>query len=131
MTTPQSQAEYERELREEIGKIHGRLHGRQITHKEVAKHSHWSPEELQHVLIEDEYIFIDEIMGLITRRSEALVAEAEKETLQGLLEWQDQGLDLDGRPVGIPYHVIVGISREMIEYRLAQLTTDKAREDIV
>ena len=79
------------ELREKIHEIHGRLHGREITHKEVAKHSHWTPEELQSVLIEDAEIFAEEMQDLFDAHLQAAVREAErKAALQALMS-----LDID------------------------------------
>ena len=47
--------------------------------------------------------------------------EAIRETLGGLLELREQEVDLDGRPMGMPYYVITGENREVIEDQLTTL----------
>ncbi len=49
----------------QIREIHERLHGRLFTHQEVAKHARWTPEELEGVCRQDEYLFYDELEALI------------------------------------------------------------------
>lgn len=72
------------ELREKIIEIHGRLHGREITHRQVAKQSEWSGEELQHVLIEDNELFFQEIIDLFATQTTKLQAEARLEVINWL-----------------------------------------------
>jgi hypothetical protein len=81
MTTPPKPLSDD-ELREEISKIHGRLHGRQITHKQVAVQSHWPMGDLQSVLIEDEYLFIDEIVQLHKTQAALRESEADRKSLE-------------------------------------------------
>lgn len=62
------------DISEELRAIHNRFHGRYDTHKEVAKHSGWTAQELENVQIEDELLMYDEIQTLIAKKQ----LEAEK-----------------------------------------------------
>ena len=56
----------EPDIRQKIKEAHNLFHGRYDTHEEVAKHARWTPQELESVQIQDEELFYDDVIALIT-----------------------------------------------------------------
>ncbi|MEW1951079.1 hypothetical protein AB0280_17730 [Pseudarthrobacter sp902506025] len=99
----------DKELREEIDRIHERLHGRQRTHIRVAEQSRWSPQELDNVLQEDVWIFQAEMTDLITQKQ----LEARIDDLNALYTQHNRHFDID--------------SCDLIKDRLAELTKQEGK----
>lgn len=91
----------------------GEFHAAEINYK-----SEWNETKALENLQQD-------ILALIAASNRAAVEEA----LQGLVCWEDQESDIDGRPVSKPYHVLCGNCRESIEMVLARLGGETERDE--